>query len=100
VVVQVLVAKSKAVNPQGHQFHDVVIDPCRIPPILEAGGKAGDDSRPGFYFPKLEDTPVGGDKTAVEPADNLAGIEPLKFELQLSIIGVQSVFIAGRSFVV
>ncbi len=24
-----------------------------IPPVLEAGGKAGDDSRPGFHFPKL-----------------------------------------------
>ena len=37
-------------------------------------------------------TPVGGDKTAVESADDPAGTEPLKSELQLIIIGVTECF--------
>jgi hypothetical protein len=72
VVVQVLVAQGKAVNPLGNKLTDCVIYSGRIASVLEARGKAGDDSRPGFHFPKLQDTTVGGDKTAVESADDLA----------------------------
>ena len=78
VVVEVLVAQGQAVDALGHELGDGVFEGVGVPVVGKARGELAEGAGEAFGLAQQEATAVGGDRTAIEAAEDFAGPQGLK----------------------
>ena len=83
VVIQILIPQRQPEDSLSRQRPHRVLDPPRIPVIVEALGKVPNPTAPSFHFPQQQPAPIAAQLPATEIHLHFAPTQPLKLKHRL-----------------